>query len=577
MATFRRIESQLTPNGQVRSGPRGAALDLSPLAKGLSDYAVVQEQRDTDQALFEARREMDQWERSAVFDPENGAVTRKGRDAFDLPKVLSDDFDKFSVELLDKIANQRARMAAQKLAQARREQITGWADRYTMGEREKFLDQQYQADILSMQENAVLFVNDPARLRTEMAAQADRTFTYLKGKGASEEVISAAMKENAGRTHSLVVGSLLTSGDAKGADVYLKANEGSMKPTDVLRLKAGMQETLIRERVQVFGDEVDKGGLTLPQALEKARATFSGPEEAAAVQEVKTRFSERQAITIEAQRDAADSAWKVITNGGSRKGIKPELWNSLGGEEQRQINDYVEARARRYEADAKRDFKTDMVAYYGLRRMAAEDPASFASLDLMKSKPLLEDTDFQRLVEVQASINKNDAKAMETQRVVKSTIGMIAADIKAAGIDLTPKEGSAQAKEAAAFMGAVTVALDEATRVKGSPLSAKEARDIGMGMLREGYEQGSGIFGMFQNKRRGYQIATDPDLAGKTFVATKYKDIPAEARDALVEELRASGVQLPRSIYGGTYVVSDEYQAAIERAYQRGKEQGVFR
>ncbi len=31
MATFRRIESQLTPNGQVRAGPRGAALDLSPL------------------------------------------------------------------------------------------------------------------------------------------------------------------------------------------------------------------------------------------------------------------------------------------------------------------------------------------------------------------------------------------------------------------------------------------------------------------------------------------------------------------------------------------------------------------
>ena len=78
-------------------------------------------------------------------------------------------------------------------------------------------------------------------------------------------------------------------------------------------------------------------------------------------------------------------------------------------EEERQINDWLDAKKRRELADAKSEFKTDMDVYYGLRRLSVDNPGTFAEMDLRKSKPYLSDGDFKHLVGVQGSINKGEA------------------------------------------------------------------------------------------------------------------------------------------------------------------------
>ena len=224
------------------------------------------------------------------------------------------------------------------------------------------------------------------------------------------------------------------------------------------------------------------------------------------------------------------------------------------------------------------DPQTDSEVYYNYRRMAMNDPSTFANLDLMKVRDQTSRADWERLVSLQTSISKQDAKAMQSEKVLKSTLGMIKAEVAAIGIDLTPKEGTKAAKETATFINALTRSLDEATTEKGAPLTSEESRRIGMNMLREGYEQGSGIFGFFQTKKRGYEIATDPSIKpGASFIVAPYSEIPLQIRnDLLSTYLSKSGIQLESTQFGN-FQVSDVIKIEIERAYTKGVQQGRFR
>jgi hypothetical protein len=97
-------------------------------------------------------------------------------------------------------------------------------------------------------------------------------------------------------------------------------------------------------------------------------------------------------------------------------------------------------------------------------------------------------------------------------------------------------------------------------------------------MLREGYQQGSGIFGFFTTKKRGYDIATDPRIKpGTSFIVAPYSEIPLQIRnDLLTTYLSKNGIQLESTQYGN-FKVSDEIKLEIERAYTKGVQQGRFR
>ena len=224
------------------------------------------------------------------------------------------------------------------------------------------------------------------------------------------------------------------------------------------------------------------------------------------------------------------------------------------------------------------DPQTDSEIYYKYRRMAMDDPSAFATLDLMKVRDQTSRSDWERLVSLQTSISKQDAKEMQSDKILKSTIGMIKAEVAAIGIDLTPKEGTKAAKETATFINALTRSLDEATTEKGAPLTSDEARRIGMNMLREGYEQGSGIFGFFQTKKRGYEIATDQSIKpGASFIVAPYSEIPLQIRnDLLTTYLSRAGIKLESTQYGN-FEVNDQIKIEIERAYTKGVQQGRFR
>lgn len=547
------------------------------LGQVLSQVGEQLEKKNDEQAVFEARRKLDEWERSTLYDPEKGVVAKRGVDALSLPGKVTADYDKFASQVAGTLGSNRQRQVFQDMAQSRRNQVADFTVRHATQQKEVYERGQVNADMAASGDRAVLLASngDTLGAKAELDVASGRLASFMRARGMSGEEIAGAVKENSSKTHTAVIQALVNNGDPTGAKAYLDNNGAAMLEADKIRVNGVLKEGVLRAKSQAFADETMPQNLGLEATLERAREQFKADPLArdAAVQEIKTRFAEREAATSLVQKQNGDTAWKIITNGGSRKQIPAQVWNSLAGEEQRQINDYIEQKWRRAKADAKGD-DIDPDAYYNLRMMASEQPDAFAKIDLAKVSPMVSAKHMDQLINIQSGINKGDLKLMQSQETLKRTVGMLKAEIGSAGIDLTITEkdkNSAKAKETTAFIGAVTQALDSAVAAKGGPLTDAEARSIGMGMLREGIEQGSGIFGIGQTKKRGYQIATDPDIKpGANFVAARFGDIPEAVRKDLVMTYRAQSGR-------GTRPLTDADEAAIERAYTKGLQQGRFR
>lgn len=402
--------------------------------------AVVEEfkRRDDESAVFEARRQLNDWESQKIFDPEQGAIARRGRDAFDLPKTLPEDFDKFAGQVVAGLKGQRQRDAFQKMAESRREQVTSWANRHALGQREVYEEGQYQADLKSFADRAVFYSDDPAKIGTELALQNARTVGYLRGKGQSEEVIAQAVKENASRVHTSVIASLVESGEAAKAQEYLTKNAASMGADDVKRVRQSLHEGLARERAQSFGDEMDQSGKTLKEQQDEARKRFKGIEETAALQEINARESQRRVAEAQAAKAIESEVWKVVGNGGGRKQIPVGLWNSLDGQEQTKVNEFIRARQKRAVAEAEGKDATDMGTYYRLLRQSVDKPEEFANEDLMRYGPLLKDADLKSFMAAQTSIRSGgrtlakdlqDARRTAHSMLGKSMLGAVQPDL----------------------------------------------------------------------------------------------------------------------------------------------------
>jgi len=331
----------------------------------------------------------------------------------------------------------------------------------------------------------------------------------------------------------------------------------------------------VKVQVQDFVADVRKQGMSEGEALAAARDKFHGDDQDFAVQEVRVRYNEDQVLKAREAKDAANQGWSILVNNPRMSAIPSALLekiNTLAPEEQRHMQDWTLAKARQAKADAEGKSDPDEFGrYYTYRVMAMEDPQKFSKLNLTQAQPYVSKQQLNHLVELQGGIERSDAKAMDLNTQVKTAVSSVKTAILASGLDMTPKEGSAAATEYNNFMGSVTMAISEAQRAAGDkPLPPEKLKAIGMDMLRVKYEQGSGIFGAFRSTKKGYQVMADPNSANKDFVDTPYGEIPEAIRNQL--EADAPG---PKTT--GMYGTKRIDKEAIERAYQRGREQGRFK
>lgn len=156
--------------------------------------------------------------------------------------------------------------------------------------------------------------------------------------------------------HKQVLQSLVNNSPSKAKeyyDTYKNEIDGSERDG----IDRFIKEGTLRGVAQSATDNIMSRGLGLSGALSLARQKYKGDEEDEITRRIKERFSERESAIGLGNKQAADAAWKIVANGGTKEQIPPALWTSLKGEEQMQFVRYFEAKAAKGDKEGKDDFE----------------------------------------------------------------------------------------------------------------------------------------------------------------------------------------------------------------------------
>jgi hypothetical protein len=278
MATMPKLLDRSVPQSRRSiSAPDLSAVGRAQQEFGATIGRVAEDQLRQDQerqreadatAVFSARRQLDDWERANLYDPQKGAVSKLGRDAFSLPDEIPKAFDDAAAKIGEGMATSRQRRAFNELVTSRRDQALTFVDRHALGQRQVYEDGQYKADIDSSLNRAAMLVDagDLATAKAETELAQTRTVGYLKSRGRSDEEIAMAVRDVSSRANVATINMLLDKDKPTEAEAYLRANSGGMRVEDTLRAQAAVSKAVdARQGLVIASEVVDK---TLKPALQ---------------------------------------------------------------------------------------------------------------------------------------------------------------------------------------------------------------------------------------------------------------------------------------------------------------------
>jgi soluble lytic murein transglycosylase len=359
MGGFGRVvpQSGLTPTGSlVNQGDTDGGLGQATQRLGQALQAVAEpilvkaEQERDASAVFAAKRALDDWERKNIYDPKEGAITRRGADAFELPKTLPKAFDESAAEIGKGLTTQTQRMTFQRVVDSRRDQVAGFADRHALQEKRSYDEGQYQADVTSSMNRSALMAStgDLTASAAEVAIAQTRTTGYLRSLGRSEEEIAGAVKKIASKASYTTVNLLLDQDLPMKADEYLKANAGAMDIEDLLRAKSAVSKAVDARVGLTVASDVIKAAVMpalAPSDTTRLTALVMGAESGG------KRYGP-DGVTLLTSPKGAKGEMQVMdaTNTAPGYGVKPAKDNSPD-ERARVGRDYLNAMIKEYAGD----------------------------------------------------------------------------------------------------------------------------------------------------------------------------------------------------------------------------------
>lgn len=416
---------------------RGGIATQNTTAPGLAMAQVGQvigqigeeiQKKNDEQAVFEARRKLDQWERDTLYDAEKGVVAKRGVDALELPNKVPQDYDKFAGEVASTLTTNRQRKVFQDMAQSRRNQVADFTIRHATQQKEVYERSEMNATLASSSERAIALATngDTAAARAELDVSGARLMSYMKVRGAPGEEISMALKANASGTHEAVVRSLVNKGDPLAAKAYFEANSAGMLEKDKLQAGGLLKQGLLLSKSQEAADKIVPQFGDIAKAMKHIEDNFDGEEEKA----VKHEVTERMTRNLQAKNLLSQNAYEtalLATVQGQR--VPAEAWLQMDDGHKAAIIEKreAEAKARRAEAEGN-PIKTDFAAWDNLNRMVTADRAGFASLDLGRFADRISVQDRMEFANIQRDIRAGGGKSLDVvtlQQQISTTVGQL--------------------------------------------------------------------------------------------------------------------------------------------------------
>lgn len=267
MARIPRLNPQRAQLGALPSGalspatPQGSfGPDLSGAAQQVSDMALRAADRANTAQVMEADSLLTEFENTALYDPEKGALNARGKNAFGLPEDVIGQFDSRVNEIRQNLRGPQVD-AFNKLVAQRRQQISRTLQRHVASEIATYEQTQADALIAGSQVAAANYYNDPERIGMELRRQRGAIMARSRDLGWPPEQTQLAIRQAESATHGAVI-DRMAANDPSAAMAYYAKHGPEMSPQD--RVTYDKVVKTLRTRYQadaVIGSLVEGQGM----------------------------------------------------------------------------------------------------------------------------------------------------------------------------------------------------------------------------------------------------------------------------------------------------------------------------
>jgi hypothetical protein len=278
-------------------------IDISPVTR-LVGKIVEEEQAKADTtALIGADAQLATLHNSLLYDPENGALAKRGFDAGPASKSAMESWQK-GVSEIGGTLSPNQRFAFEKVASQRTQDLDNTLARHAATEIDRGKEETTTANLNAERTATLQAYGDPTRVQAGIDHQ--KTVIALDGasRGQSQEVIGQRIQDEVSKIHSGVIHLLLADDRDIDATKYFEAHAKELDPQALLQAKDSLDLGSLRGESQRRSDSIVASTATLGGALQEA-AKITDPKLREATEgRIRRHFEDVEAsiLTTETRR-----------------------------------------------------------------------------------------------------------------------------------------------------------------------------------------------------------------------------------------------------------------------------------
>jgi hypothetical protein len=373
------------------------AMQIARSEKIKQDQVVV---LDADQKLSQAETQL-------LYDPQQGALNKRGKDAFGLPDQVTQSYQSTVNSIADGMTEDQ-RMSFMRMAVSRANDLNRKVQAHVSGEMTKYDATVTDGYISSERDAAAQNYQDPDRVDLSIERQRAALIDHANRNGLPSEWVQNQVEQATSSTRMEVINRMLANEQDMAAKKYYEANKADFTGKDATTLEKSLEEGTLRGESQRTSDQIIGSTHSMGEALEQARKIEDPKVRDATTDRIKDYFSQQKAAKNEQEDNDFKQASDIIEqSGGDRTKVPPDLWNRLT----LQAHNAIDARAKQLKGGI--EPTTDWAQYYNLKSIASvpETRNKFLQMNLLSVRPTLADPEFKELVHLQSSLRQGDDKA----------------------------------------------------------------------------------------------------------------------------------------------------------------------
>lgn len=513
-------------------GGGASAARVTEAAQGLigsaSKFVEQEKAKADDTASQAAYADLMRRKQRLLFDPKEGALNRRGKDAFGVADEFGVKFDKEADDIASTLSSPAQRDMFAKIRSQQRVDLTGDLERHTMGESRKFEEETTASAISAARDEAVLNYAKPGAVESNINLQRSLILDHAQKNGKDAQVVQQELSKITSQTHSAVIERMLATGRDQDAQAYFATNKASITHgiADVEKvLEAGsMRGESQRQSDAIVAQHSDMGA-----ALTEARKIADPKIRDATTERVKDYFAQQKSAERQQREDLMIAGGNAIDQTGDFFSIPDKERALLSPSEKASLMAYAKHKREGTEPEANGE------RYYDLKTLAATPAArsKFLQMNLREHIGDLTKSEMHEMISIQTSLREKDGKADAILDGYRSDQQIVKDGLLAAGISATPKKGTADAEKVAAFHAKVDQQLAVWQKQNGKKAPNEVVQSIVDNLLIKGVTE-KGTF--WDTKKRAFELAPGENL---DISAT---DVPRSERSKIEQALKKRGI-----------------------------------